>query len=132
MPVVCILKERISVKADKVWALHCLRIGWNGTANKDNWNSYCATERTELQIEVYRERRIMVTQTVFHQGKLQSLTSLSFVQHLILKSTLLLLIHCNVLTNDITLIHFGSDGLRLFLLLVDLDLFPPCTLKILK
>lgn len=64
MPVVYVLEDGITVKADKVWALHFMGIGWNGTANKDNWNSYCATERTELQIEGYRER-IMVTQTVF-------------------------------------------------------------------
>jgi hypothetical protein len=36
MPVVYVLKDGISVKADKVLALHFLGIGWNRTANKDN------------------------------------------------------------------------------------------------
>jgi hypothetical protein len=44
------------------------------------------------------------------------------MQQLNLKSTIVLLVHCNALMGDIILIQLGSDDLNLILLLVDLDL----------
>jgi hypothetical protein len=50
---------------------------WGFKRRQPEFLLYHKKKRT-VQIEGYRERRIMVTQTVFHQDKLQSLTESFF------------------------------------------------------